>query len=317
MTTRYIQRPDGHLAGSIGEGRDHIPTPTQLDPPLTDSPTSAVSLEQVATTLTPPVMVELIQVVDRGKGNFRLCDHCRTTIRYEAHVRLSNGDVQVWGTGCAGLMDYQRDAALDREKHRASKAAITTWISEHPALQEALNAYEAFIKQVETVLDEHFPSRDTRDDDPLFNWARDRLSASNTVHTAVQALLTYGPNTHQHHIETLLHAHQTGDLSATPTLTHLPTHVGTIGKRDTFTVTVTKRIMLNPYCYGATPPVLLITEDEDGNRVITKTTSGWVDEARPGTHLSMTGTVKTHDTYAGFPQTVLTRVKPTFIEESS
>ena len=33
MSNNYIQNPDGKLAGSVGLGRDHIPTPAVVSPP--------------------------------------------------------------------------------------------------------------------------------------------------------------------------------------------------------------------------------------------------------------------------------------------
>lgn len=309
--SRYLQRSTGQMNGSIGDGRDRIPSPAAL-PTASGEPEpveSAVPWSAVAAAVHPVTVVRVVDVVDRGVYNYRLCDHCGSTIRYEAHVLLSDDTVQVWGTTCAGLVDSDRDAELDRSRRRASRTAIDAWIAGQPHLTAALAAYDAYLAQVTATLDALFVDLPDPEQDGRYWWARERLTPAPRVEAAVDAIRTWGPTVREQHLQTVLDAHTSGVLDTVPAVGPLPTHVGVVGQRVTVTVTVDKRILLPPYCYGATAPVLLVAHDADGNRLVTKTTAAWAYPVQPGTPMTWTGTVKAHTTYDDLPQTVLTRVK--------
>lgn len=80
-------------------------------------------------------------------------------------------------------------------------------------------------------------------------------------------------------------------------------HVGTVGKREDFTVTVTKSIEIESE-YGLA--VIYVMRDEAGNSIKWKTSSG---ELRDGETYVLKGTVKAHTEYKGGKQTELSRCK--------
>lgn len=78
-------------------------------------------------------------------------------------------------------------------------------------------------------------------------------------------------------------------------------HVGTVGKREVFTLTVTRKVFIETM-YGVS--TLHIMRDAQGNSVIWKSSSEVLSE---GSTYRVKGTVKEHGEYKGAPQTVLTR----------
>ena len=80
-------------------------------------------------------------------------------------------------------------------------------------------------------------------------------------------------------------------------------HIGTIGKRETFTLKVNQLIFSDGY-YGLT--IIHLMEDKDGN-VFKWFSSG--PELDEGEFLTVKATVKDHSEYQGTRETVLTRVK--------
>ena len=80
-------------------------------------------------------------------------------------------------------------------------------------------------------------------------------------------------------------------------------HIGTIGKRETFTLKVNRLIFSDGF-YGLT--IIHLMEDKDGN-VFKWFSSG--PELDEGEFLTVKATVKDHGEYQGTKETVLTRVK--------
>ena len=80
-------------------------------------------------------------------------------------------------------------------------------------------------------------------------------------------------------------------------------HIGTIGKRETFTLKVNRLIWSEGF-YGVT--IIHLMEDKDGN-VFKWFSSG--PELDEGEFLTVKATVKDHGEYQGTKETVLTRVK--------
>ena len=86
-------------------------------------------------------------------------------------------------------------------------------------------------------------------------------------------------------------------------------HQGEIGKRQTWDLTVTKRVDMEVDSYGwsysGTEMLHIhIFEDEAGNVFVWKTTSVSLNE---GDSYKVKATVKAHDEYNGTPQTILSR----------
>lgn len=89
------------------------------------------------------------------------------------------------------------------------------------------------------------------------------------------------------------------------------THQGKVGKREDWTLTVTKRVDMEVEGYGYNRIEMLhihIMEDEAGNVFVWKTTSRKLAE---GKTYVVKATVKDHGEYNGTPQTILTRAKIT------
>lgn len=87
------------------------------------------------------------------------------------------------------------------------------------------------------------------------------------------------------------------------------THQGTVGKRETWDLTLSKRVDMEVDSYGwsysGTEMLRIhIFEDEAGNIFIWKTTSACLAE---GESYKVKATVKEHSEYNGTPQTILTR----------
>jgi uncharacterized membrane protein len=82
-------------------------------------------------------------------------------------------------------------------------------------------------------------------------------------------------------------------------------HVGTVGKRETFTFLV-ERVVPIESDYGIS--YLHIFRDAAGNVAKWKASSGAI-AGQMGDTVTITGTVKEHGEYKGVPQTVLTRCK--------
>ena len=80
-------------------------------------------------------------------------------------------------------------------------------------------------------------------------------------------------------------------------------HMGTIGKRETFTLKVNRLIFSDGF-YGLT--IIHLMEDKDGN-VFKWFSSG--PELDEGEFLTLKATVKGHGEYKGTKETVLTRVR--------
>jgi hypothetical protein len=81
------------------------------------------------------------------------------------------------------------------------------------------------------------------------------------------------------------------------------THVGTVGKREVFTLTL-KRVTSFESQYGTT--FILIFEDAAGNQVVWKTSRAEFNE---GETVTLKATVKEHGEYNGVPQTSISRAK--------
>jgi hypothetical protein len=81
--------------------------------------------------------------------------------------------------------------------------------------------------------------------------------------------------------------------------------VGEVGSKVTVagTVVFTKTV---ESAYGTS---VLVVVDADGDKVTTFTTAAWAWDAAKGDTVTLTGTVKSHETYEGEQRTVLTRTK--------
>ena len=73
-----------------------------------------------------------------GSGDRRPCDHCGKPIEIHAYVRLADGTIQVWGTGCAGL-----NAAGIKAQRRTQDAPIDRCCARLCYAKQERNAYTA------------------------------------------------------------------------------------------------------------------------------------------------------------------------------
>ncbi len=87
-----------------------------------------------------------------------------------------------------------------------------------------------------------------------------------------------------------------------------PKHVGTVGERSTFDVTVVREHVTEGF-YGTT--YIYGLEDQDGNKLTWFASNPVLEQ---GQRVKLLATVKAHDEYKGVPQTVITRAK--VVEES-
>ena len=99
-------------------------------------------------------------------------------------------------------------------------------------------------------------------------------------------------------------------------------HVGTVGKRAEFTLTIAHRIDFETQ-WGVTS--IYIMTDADGNSLTWKTSGCFWCYSADGEHMcgrigdvvTMKATVKAHDFYKGNAQTVLTRCKASAIDDTN
>jgi hypothetical protein len=89
-------------------------------------------------------------------------------------------------------------------------------------------------------------------------------------------------------------------------------YLAPIGDRITVQATIVMARTVDTQ-YGLSK--LVVLETEDGSVIKTFGTAEWLWSAEQGDLVQITGTVKDHDTYNGFKQTVLTRTKGDFIED--
>ncbi|MBP8954715.1 MAG: hypothetical protein KBI47_20165, partial [Armatimonadetes bacterium] len=82
-----------------------------------------------------------------------------------------------------------------------------------------------------------------------------------------------------------------------------PKHVGTVGERSTFDVTVVREHVTEGF-YGTT--YIYGLEDQDGNKLTWFASNPVLEQ---GQRVKLLATVKAHDEYKGVPQTVITRAK--------
>lgn len=85
--------------------------------------------------------------------------------------------------------------------------------------------------------------------------------------------------------------------------------LGAEGQKVTTTITVEKIINTGSYSYAGPDTYLIIGRTEDGEIVKTFTTAGWSREVEVGHTVTLTATVKKHETYEGTKQTSITRAK--------
>ena len=83
-------------------------------------------------------------------------------------------------------------------------------------------------------------------------------------------------------------------------------HIGTVGERREFTLTVEFTVHLEAYAYGWAASTLYICRDEQRNRVVYKGSSDFLSKGETGV---ITATVKDHTEYKGERQTVIARPK--------
>lgn len=83
--------------------------------------------------------------------------------------------------------------------------------------------------------------------------------------------------------------------------------IGSIGEKITATGTITTAMTIDGYAYGTTSRLVIIRTATATLKVISA--ASWAYEADHGETITITGTVKAHDTYRDQQQTVLTRTK--------
>lgn len=81
--------------------------------------------------------------------------------------------------------------------------------------------------------------------------------------------------------------------------------VGEVGAK----VTVAGTVVFTKVVESAYGSSVLVVVDADGDKVTTFATAAWVWDAAKGDTVTLTGTVKSHETYEGEQRTVLTRTK--------
>jgi len=153
---------------------------------------------------------------------------------------------------------------------------------------------------------EYMKDRDTKSD---YEWNM-KLAIANEVVPAkalgiVASLIPYYKRHLEYQIERDLAVEKNGDS----------THVGTVGTREDFILTLTAMLPLEGGQYG--PTYLHKFRDQDGNIVswfssnICHIIPGSADreELEPGHTYTVKATVKRHQDYKGIPQTLITRAK--------
>jgi hypothetical protein len=85
--------------------------------------------------------------------------------------------------------------------------------------------------------------------------------------------------------------------------------VGTKGEKVTVTITISAFRNCGSYSYNG-PDSILVTGRTEANEVVkTFTTAGWVHDVEIGDTVTLTATVKEHETYEGNKSTLVTRCK--------
>lgn len=106
------------------------------------------------------------------------------------------------------------------------------------------------------------------------------------------------------------YARHLGELAAR-TARATSRHVGAVGEKLTTTGTVEKVINCGVYNYSGPTRYLYTWRSTEGNLFKTFTTSKSFEDIDEGDTVTITGTIKDHDTYDGAEQTTLTRCKVT------
>ena len=147
--------------------------------------------------------------------------------------------------------------------------------------------------------------RDTTDAEAAIAWLTDdSMEASSDYIQSVQAIAKRGwvANKHMGFACSIIQAYRR-EMARLAKVNTNSQHIGTIGKRETFTLKVNQLIFSEGF-YGLT--IIHLMEDKDGN-VFKWFSSG--PELDEGEFLTLKATVKDHSEYQGTKETVLTRVR--------
>ena len=147
--------------------------------------------------------------------------------------------------------------------------------------------------------------RDTTDAEAAIAWLTDdSMEVSSDYIQSVQAIAKRGwvANKHMGFACSIIQAYRR-EMARLAKVNTDSQYIGTIGKRDTFTLKVNRLIFSDGF-YGLT--IIHLMEDKDGN-VFKWFSSG--PELDEGEFLTLKATVKDHGEYQGTKETVLTRVK--------
>jgi len=147
--------------------------------------------------------------------------------------------------------------------------------------------------------------RDTTDAEAAIAWLTDdSMEVSSDYIQSVQAIAKRGwvANKHMGFACSIIQAYRR-EMARLAKVNTDSQHIGTIGKRETFTLKV-NRLIFSEGFYGLT--IIHLMEDKDGN-VFKWFSSG--PELDEGEFLTLKATVKDHSEYQGTKETVLTRVK--------
>ena len=147
--------------------------------------------------------------------------------------------------------------------------------------------------------------RDTTDAEAAIAWLTDdSMEVSSDYIQSVQAIAKRGwvANKHMGFACSIIQAYRR-EMARLAKVNTDSQHIGTVGKRDTFTLKVNRLIFSDGF-YGLT--IIHLMEDKDGNVFKWFSSGSELDE---GEFLTLKATVKDHSEYQGTKETVLTRVK--------
>lgn len=85
--------------------------------------------------------------------------------------------------------------------------------------------------------------------------------------------------------------------------------IGTVGAKVTATITIERKQNVGSFSYAGPDSYLIVGRTAEGEIVKTFTTAAWLTEVDVADTITLTATVKAHETYEGTKQTAITRAK--------
>lgn len=258
----------------------------------------------MTTTATATVTVVAVQDLGALDGS---CRHCGTGIRYAVTVQLPDGSRQVWGRVCAGVTPRDFDARLLGQQRAALAALAAEQLADDEQLAEAVAAVDAAVARYDAAvatLTEQVGAEAARDLACLMfpSW-----EARRTAEELRREPLDETSDSYEYDRVAALEAMRSVyDLHTEPL--PVPQHVGTVGARETHTVTIVVKRWMEAFCYGARQSCLVKAVTEDGDTLVTFSSGSWVDGATVGATMTLTGTITEHGEYGGLAETKWTRV---------